>query len=132
MTVRDDHGGRVEPKAVFDDFPRIHRRLSQRAAKELGGIDDPVLGIEADDNEGLVLTAQEVGNEEVAYCRRCRERFPGQLLGRCPTQQLGRAGQRIATEISAVTAARFPQYVCHRTFARPEQVDRGIAVERGQ
>jgi hypothetical protein len=45
MGMTEDHSGRVEPQSFLDDFPWMHRRAINGAAKELDELDDAVSAV---------------------------------------------------------------------------------------
>ena len=51
MIVGQDHGCRVQLQCPLDHLAREHRRLGQRAGKQLVGTDQPVLRIQKDHHE---------------------------------------------------------------------------------
>ena len=43
--MTEDHSGRVEPQSLLDDFPRMHRRAINGAAKEFDELDDAMSAV---------------------------------------------------------------------------------------
>ena len=70
MVVRQDDGTGIQSQAGLDDFPGIDRRLGHRPAKELDPGDQPVLPIEPQRDETLVLLPAEKQTQVIANRRR--------------------------------------------------------------
>src|SRR5258708_40118477 len=74
VIVREDDRSRVVPERAFDDFARVDAGLRQGASEQFLGLNYPMLRVERDYNERLMLIIAEMQAEIIANCGRRAER----------------------------------------------------------
>lgn len=67
MALGEDHRRRIRPQAGFDDFPRIHGGLRQRASEQLFAGDHAMLGVQPEADEDFMLAARDREPQIVAH-----------------------------------------------------------------
>ena len=114
VVVGEDHRRGAELERALDDLARIDARLRQRAAKHLLEADEPVLRVEEEHREDLVLAAAELQVQVFLDLGRriehrprvelARDRAPRELEHRRDLGALGRAEPLDALELLGLGA----------------------------
>jgi hypothetical protein len=90
MVVGEDHGGGVIPESSLDYFTRINARLGQRPLEKLFGSDNPVLCVEKQAHENLMLQRGQKKTEIIAHgCGRVQGIASGGSKARLQTTKGG-------------------------------------------
>ena len=131
MVVRENRCGCVILQHELHDLPRIDRRLRQRSAKAFVHAQQPILGIEREHDERLVLATAKMPMQVVADgFGRAETILPTQLLQRRAFCTLGRRIEEPA--LLGVELARQLEQQRKPAFALQQQSIRVLAKERQQ
>ncbi|MNG14307.1 hypothetical protein D3C84_980480 [compost metagenome] len=80
MIVREDHRGCVDAQCLLHHFARIHRSLVDGAAEQLHVFKQPMLAVEEQRREHLVLETDQLGAQVVLDQLRRGEQCPALIF----------------------------------------------------